>query len=119
MTADRRISRTDWLAGLVVGAGAGLLLAEWPMAGALVAIAFALPAAVSRHGLAALGGLLVGLPAAWLAIITQATLRCAEFNAQPGQGCVMSDATAWVVAAAALLAGGIVATVAAGARSQR
>ena len=77
-----------------------------------------MPAAVSRGRLAALGGLLVGLPTAWLAIIGQATLRCAEFDAQAGQGCVMSDATGWVAVAVALLAVGIVGTVAAAARSR-
>ena len=113
MTTSRRPGRADWLAGLVVGVSGGLLLAEWPPAGAFVALAFAIPAAVSGGRLAALGGLLVGLPAAWLAIIGHATLRCAEFNAQAGQGCVMSEATGWVIAAVAILAVGIFWTVAA------
>jgi hypothetical protein len=102
VTTQSRRGRTDWLAGLVVGAGAGLLLAEWPTAGALIAIGFAVPAAASRQRLAALGGLLVGLPASWLAVIWQAAARCAAFSGWAGQECIWPDLTGWITVAVGL-----------------
>jgi hypothetical protein len=110
------IRRRDWLAGLVVGAVAGFWFAEFPTLGMVIAVAFAVPAVLSRARLAALGGLLVGLPGTWLLVIGQATLRCAEFDAQPGQECVMADVGGWIAVAFALLVVGVGLSVAAALR---
>ena len=108
-----------WLAGLVVGAIAGFMLAELPTLGLFVALAFAVGAVISRDRLAALGGLLVGIPAAWLLVVGLATVHCADFDAQPGQECVMADLGGWGVVAAAILALGLVASVLAARRQLR
>lgn len=110
------MNRSAFLAGLAVGAASGLLLAEWPSLGFLIAVAFAVPAAISRGRLAALGGLLVGLPSLWLAVIGIATARCAEFNAQAGQGCTMADTGPWPAVALGLLLLGAVCSMAAARR---
>ena len=105
-----------WLAGLVVGVVAGFWFAEFPTLGAIIAVAFAVPAALSRTRLAALGGLLVGIPAMWLTVIGLATARCADFAAQPGQDCVMADVGPWVAVAVGLLILGAAASLAAARR---
>jgi len=102
-----------WLAGLVVGVAAGFWLAEWPTLGALIALAFAVPAALSRARVAALGGLLMGIPAIWLTVIGLATARCADFDAGPGQECVMADVGPWAAVAVGLLILGAAASLAA------
>jgi len=118
MTSTRlRASKAStWLAGLVVGAVAGFWFAEWPTFGAVLAIAFALPAALSKARLPALGGLLVGMPAIWLTVIGAATARCADFGAQPGQECVMSDIGPWPFVAVGLLLVGTICSLAAARR---
>jgi hypothetical protein len=110
------MKRSVFLAGLGVGAASGLLLAVWPTLGLLIAVGFAIPAAISRGRLAALGGLLVGLPSSWLAVIGFATARCAEFNAQAGQGCIMADAGPWPAVALGLLLLGVGCSLAAARR---
>ena len=107
------MNRSAFLAGLAVGAASGLLLGVWPTLGFLIAVAFAIPAAISRGRLAALGGLLVGLPSLWLAVIGIATARCAEFDARPGQECVMADVGPWVAVALGLLLLGTISSLAA------
>jgi hypothetical protein len=42
-----RWSRRDWVAGLAVGAVSSFWLAEWPTIGAVIALAFAVPALLS------------------------------------------------------------------------
>jgi hypothetical protein len=101
----------DWLAGLVVGAAAGFLLAALPTLGAVLVFAFAVAALLSRTRVAALGGLLVGMPAVWLTVIGVAAARCAAFDAQPGQECAMGDVWGWVAIAVGLLAMGLVLTM--------
>jgi len=116
ITIERRRRLRGWLAGLVVGVVAGFWFAEWPTLGALIAAAFAVPAAVSRDRVAAIAGLLVGIPALWLTVIGLATARCADFNAQPGQEYAMADVGPWVAVAVGLLALGAVASAAAAVR---
>ena len=100
----------------MVGVAAGFWLAEWPTLGAVIAIAFAVPAALSRARSAALGGLLVGIPALWLTVIGFATTRCANFDAGPGQECVMADVGPWVAVAVGLLVLSAVSSLAAARR---
>lgn len=111
-----RSGRRDWLAGLVVGVAAGFWFAEWPTLGVVIAVAFALPAAISVTRLAALGGLLIGIPAMWLTVIGLATARCADFDALPGQECLMADVGPWVAVAIGMLVVGTAASVAAARR---
>ena len=106
----------SWLAGLVVGVAAGFLFAEWPTLGAVIAVAFVVPATFSRARLAALGGLLVGIPATWLTVIGLASAQCAEFDAGPGQECVMADVGPWVGVAVGLLIVGAASSLAAARR---
>ena len=113
MTVTRRgeSKAFAWLAGLVVGAATGFLLAEWPAAGLLIGVGFTVVAIASPRRVAAVGGLLVGIPAAWLLVVGLATARCADFGAQPGSECVMANLGGWGVVAAAILALGLVASV--------
>ena len=110
------MNRSAFLAGLAVGAASGLLLAVWPTLGFLIAVAFAVPAAISRSRLAALGGLLVGLPSAWLTVIGLATAQCANFDAQPGKECVMGDLGPWAAVALGMVLLGAVCSLAAARR---
>jgi len=96
-----------------VGAVAGFWFAEWPPLGAVIALPFAVPAALSRARVAALGGLLMGIPAIWLTVIGLATARCADFDAGPGQECVMADVGPWAAVAVGLLILGAAASLAA------
>ena len=86
---------TGWRASWSAPA-AGLLLAVWPTIALLLTVAFVVPAVLSRARSEAVSGFLVGLPAAWLAMIGQAAARCAAFDAQPGQECYWPDVTGWV-----------------------
>jgi hypothetical protein len=110
------MSWSSWFAGFVVGLASGLLVAEWPTVGVLIALAFVGGAVVSRHRLAAIGGLLLGTAGMWLFVIGAATARCASFDAQPGQECVMADLGPWGVVAAGVLAIGAITSVAAARR---
>jgi hypothetical protein len=113
----RRASKASaWLAGLVVGAASGFWLAELPTIGLVIAIAFAVPALFSRSRFAALGGLLVGVPLTWLAVIGQATATCATFDAQPGQECLMAELGPWPFVAVGLLVIGTICSLAAARR---
>lgn len=110
------MNRSAFLAGLAVGAASGLLLGVWPTLGLLIAVAFAVPAAISRGRLAALGGLLIGMPVTWLIVIGLASARCANFDAQPGQECVMGDLGPWAAVAFGLLLVGTISSLAAATR---
>ena len=105
-----------WLAGLVVGAFVGLLFGVWPTIGALLFALFTVPALASRNRVGAISGLLVGLPAAWLSLVTVASANCSAFDAAPNQSCGAPDLTAWVVLAVALLVGGLAGSFALGIR---
>jgi hypothetical protein len=107
MSMTARPAARDWLAGLVVGLLAGFLLAAWPTIGVLVAFVFAAPPAVSSSRPAGLGGLLVGVPTSWLAVIALAAGRCAEFNAAPGRECMAPDLSPWMSIATGLLVIGV------------
>jgi hypothetical protein len=105
-----------WFGGLVVGAASVLLLTELPAAGVVIAVAFAVPALASARRLPGIAGLLVGLPATWLAVIGLATARCAAFDPQPGSECGMGDVSGLAVMAAALLVVGLALSAAAARR---
>jgi hypothetical protein len=102
---------SDWLAGLTVGAAAGLLVAISPVFGIALALAFVVGAARTRSG-AGVAGILVGLPAIWLIAVGVATLACQRFDAGAGQECRAPDLTAWALIALGLLVAGLVGSVA-------
>jgi hypothetical protein len=55
----------------------------------------------------------MGIPAIWLTVIGLATARCADFDAGPGQECVMADVGPWAAVAVGLLILGAAASLAA------
>lgn len=101
-----RSTRSGWLAGLTVGAAAGLLFGVWPTFGIGIAGAFAAGALWTRQP-AGLSGLLVGLPATWLLAVAGAMVSCARFDAGAGQECRPPDVTGWVIVAVGLLVAGL------------
>jgi hypothetical protein len=119
---DRRPSgegrRTDWLAGLVVGAVAGVLTLIFPILGLGIALVFGLLIIRRARRLPALGGLFLGLGAAWVGLLVRAQLACQAFDAEPGQECIQPDIGPWLAVGGVFVAIGVVATVVAALRRQ-
>ena len=95
------------MAGIVVGAGGGLLFWLFPAVGVLLLLVFVVPAALRPSRGWSLSGLLIGAGAGSLAILGQATIRCVQFNATPGQECIQPDLTPWFLAAGFLVVSGL------------
>ena len=93
-----------WVIGLVVGAvaGAGALVAG-PIAGLLGLVAIVLAVAEARRA-AAIGGVLIGLGGAWLALLGRVALTCRA-------DCVAPGLEPWLLAAAVLAGLGVVVTI--------
>ena len=104
---------SNGLAGLVVGATAGFLALIFPTLGWGIVLVFGVLALLKPPRLPALGGLLVGVGASWLAVLIRSHLDCQAFNAVPGQECGDPDIGVWLAFGAALLVAGIVMTTAA------
>ena len=120
MTAqDGRRGFSNWLAGLVVGVGAGVLALILPAIGYAIALAFALLMVRATPRLPAFGGLFLGLGATWLTLLIRSHLDCQAFNSTPGQGCVEPDIGPLLGVGAVMLAIGVLATVAALIRTNR
>jgi hypothetical protein len=100
----RRDRRRRWWIGLVTGVagGAGTLLAG-SIGGVLGIVAILLAVAETPRG-GAVGGVLVGLGAAWLVLFGRAVVGCRE-------DCVAPDLAPWLAIAVVLLALGIVVSV--------
>jgi hypothetical protein len=111
--------RTDWLAGLVVGALAGVLTLIFPTLGWGIALVFGLLILRRGRRLPAFGGLFLGLGAAWVGLLVRAELACRAFDAEPGQECIQPDIGPWLAVGAMFVAIGIVATVVAVFRRDR
>jgi hypothetical protein len=99
-SSHSRSIRRGWLAGFVVGVAAGCLTLEFPSLGWLLAIAFALPAAIVGPRAAAIGGLLAGLGAIWTVLIGHVALTCRA-------GCEDPGIERWLIAGGGLLAAGL------------
>ena len=108
------MTRTNWLAGLVVGVAAGLLTLTVPTLGYAMLLAFGLLLIRAAPRLPAIGGLFVGLGATWLALLLRSTLACNAFDAAPGQECRAPDLGPWLAGGVLLLAIGIVASARSG-----
>lgn len=110
---------SNWIAGLVVGAGAGVLALILPILGWGIVLVFALLIIRAAPRMPAFGGLFLGLGATWLALLIRSHLKCQAFNSTPGQACAEPDFGPLLAVGAALLAIGILGTVAAAFRARR
>lgn len=101
--------RTRWLAGVVVGAASGFLTLLVGPFGLLVALVFVLAAIRTRHVLAPLAGLLIGLSSISLAVITVANARCTTVVTPTSySSCTAPDLTVWIIlAGSAVLVGAL------------
>lgn len=102
MTRDRTANgpRRRWFTGLVIGlvfGAAGLI--GGTMIGLLGLVAAGL-LSIGPGRTVAIAGVLTGLGACWLALISTAEARC-------GPGCVGPDLTPWLLVAGASLAVGV------------
>ncbi len=119
MPTSRRRSRSNWLAGVVVGVAAGVLTLTFPTLGWLMVGAFLLGLIRARPRLPAVGGLFFGLGTTWLVLVVRSSLACRAFDAAPGQECLAPDIGPFVAVGAALLAIGVVSTLVATIQARR
>ena len=116
---DGRRMLSNWIAGLVVGVGAGVLALILPILGWLIAGAFLLGLIRATPRAPAVGGLFVGLGTTWLALLLRSHFECQAFNGAPGQECIEPDIGPFLAVGAALLAVGMFATAATLIRAHR
>jgi hypothetical protein len=111
--------RTAWLAFCLLGAVGTVVLLEFPIAGILLLV-LALGGIVARgpRG-AAIAGLVTGIGGCWTALMARVWASCDAFNAVPGQSCASPGIEGWVVVGLAILAVGLVASIALVVRSRR
>jgi hypothetical protein len=102
-------TREGWLAGVVVGMTAGFLTLEFPTLGWLLAVAFAVPAAVVGPRVAALGGLLAGIGAMWIVLLGRVALTCRATGSD--LGCQAPGIEGWLAFGGGMLSVGILLTV--------
>jgi hypothetical protein len=112
-------SRSNWLAGVVVGVAAGVLTLTFPTLGWLIVLAFLLGLIKAPPRLPAVGGLFTGLGTAWLALLVRSNQECRAFDAAPGQECGSPDIGGWLAVGGVLLAIGVISTVMAQIRVRR
>jgi hypothetical protein len=118
MTTTRREA---WISGLVIGAVTGLTILVLPVAGAVIALVFAIVVRMKGSGVAAAGGFGVGSGASLLALLIRGIAACEAFDAGPGQGCTAPDLGPWLTIGVVALVSGVVltaATIAAARRSR-
>jgi hypothetical protein len=109
---DGRRSLSNWIAGLVVGVGAGVLALVLPVLGWVIALAFLVGLIRARPRIPAVGGLFLGVGTTWLALLLRSHFECQGFNTTPGQACMEPDIGPFLAVGAALLAVGMFATAA-------
>lgn len=117
---DGRRSLSNWIAGLAVGVGAGVLSSVLPILGWVIAVAFLVGLIRATPRIPAVGGLFLGIGTTWLALLLRSHVECQAFNSAPGQACGEPDIGPFLAVGAVLLAVGMVATAATlvGARRQ-
>jgi hypothetical protein len=109
---EGRRSLSNWIAGLVVGVGAGVPSLVLPILDWVIAVAFLVGLTRATPRVPAVGGLFVGLGTTWLALLLRSHVECQAFNAAPGRACMEPDIGPYVAVGAALLAVGMFATAA-------
>ena len=92
--------RRRWFVGVVIGLVFGLATLVGGTVMALLGLVAAGLLSVRPGRTLAVGGVLTGLGACWLAIFASADARC-------GAGCVGPDLTPWFLASGAMLAVGV------------
>ena len=105
--------REAWISGLVIGAVTGLAILLVPVAGAAIALLFAIVVRVKGSGQAAAGGFGVGAGASLLALLVRAIVACEAFDAEPNQGCTAPDLGPWLAVGLLALVSGVTLTGAA------
>lgn len=110
-------ARRGWLSGLAVGAAGGFAALEIPSVGWFVVVAFAVPALIVGPRLASIGGLLVGIGGAWIALLGRVALTCQATGDE--LGCHAPDLQPWLTAGGAMFAVGLLLTALATIRSRR
>ncbi len=116
---DGRRGRSNWIAGLVVGVGAGVLALVVPVFGWVIAVAFLVGLIRATPRIPAVGGLFLGLGTTWLVLLVRSHFECQGFNTAPGQSCMEPDIGPYLALGAAEVAIGIVATATALIRARR
>jgi hypothetical protein len=109
-------ARPSWIAGIVVGVAGGFLALEFPTLGWLILVLFAVPAAIVGARAAAIGGLLTGFGAIWLALLGRVAITC---RAADGFGCQAPGIEPWLAVGAGMLAIGLALTTIAFVRARR
>jgi hypothetical protein len=99
-----------WAIGCVAGAAVGIPSLGLAVIGVVLVSALIGGAALARPRLASLGGVLVGIGAAWTLVLGRATAACAE------DACEGPDLTPVLVLAAAFFVAGLGLSIAAAAR---
>ena len=108
----------EWLVGCTVGAWIGLMFIYAPVVGAVLVVAFAIPAAIGRS-LAAIAGLFIGSGGVVLMIIALMNWNCAGLYGGADEGCGPPDLTGRLIAGGVMLAIGLALTLASVTRSRR
>ena len=107
-----RRGRSNWLAGLTVGVGAGVLALILPVIGWAIVLAFVLLLVRAGQRMNAFAGLFIGIGVTWVALLIRSHLDCQAFNSKPGQGCVEPDIGPLLAIGIGILAIGLAATAA-------
>jgi hypothetical protein len=111
---ERAHARSSWLAGLVLGAGGGFLLVEFPTAGLVIVVGALVIVARAGRALPGLGGLLIGIGAVWIALFGRIKLTCTAET-----GCFAPSIDTYVAASIALFVTGLTLSGLALARARR
>ncbi len=99
---------SSWLAGLVIGVCGGVLVLIFPTVGLVLVGLGAVVVLRARRRRAGGSGLLIGIGATIIVLLTRAQLECEAFDAAPYQSCSGPDLTPIFVVSGALVALGLV-----------
>lgn len=102
MDTRGRSHLTWWLAGLAAGVAAGLVPLILGFVGFVVIGLVAVVAALMQPRGVVLSGVLAGVGATWLILLSRASLGCSGTNTQT-EGCVGPDLSSWLLLPIALL----------------
>ena len=103
--------RRGWLAGLLLGAVSGFAVLTTGVVGIGVVVLSVALIAWQGPRVSAGAGFMTGLGGGWTAIFGRVLVVCNAENAKAGTQCVAPTIEAWIMAAATILAAGLVATL--------